>query len=306
MEFIDYIKSLFGSNKNNKKLDDVKSQIAEMQKPTAMPEKPTLPDAPTYDRIEYDAPTDEQLAAAAEAELAAYKQAGQTAVENEHSATRAELETQKQAAAQKTQAQQKAIDLAYDRADKQTSDDALKRGVARSSIAVNRMADLAAARADEQAAVSKAHADAVAALDGQIGGLETKRQQALDAFNISLAAKLTERINALKSDRASKQSEATKYNNSLTEKESDAARDKLKQESALYSEQLKQIEKEHELEKKYGTQSEQRYQAAYALLRDALSDMSPSEARNAVRNDEFFTNNLSQYWYYKLYNEFAR
>ena len=42
------------------------------------------------------------------------------------------------------------------------------------------------------------------------------------------------------------------------------------------------------------------------MLRDALSDMSPSEARDAVSNDEYFTNNLSQYWYYKLYNEFAR
>lgn len=306
MEFIEFVKSLFGSKKTGNGLDELKAEIAKLEGETQQTGRPGLPDAPKYDRVDYTPPDDDALAERAREELKEWELASKNAVENQAETAKEALEKQKSATADKAASQQKAVDTAYDRADKQTSDDVLKRGVARSSIAVNRMADLSEARAGEQAAVRKAYADAVAGIETELGGLEAKRQQALDQFNIALAAKLSTRIDQLKDERAERQAEALKYNNSLTEKEAAYEIDKAMKESDLYSEQLSQTEKEKELEKKYGTETEKRYRAAYEKMRDTLGGLSKSEAKALVRDDPFFADNLSQYWFYKLYDEFGR
>lgn len=305
MEFIEFLKNLFGGNKKSGNLDDMKSEIAAMEeKPET--EKPKLPDGPAYERIEYEPPTDEALQKRAREEYEAYRRTAEKAIAEEKAAAEAKLNREKAAADDKAAADRQAVDAAYDRADEQTANDTLKRGVARSSIAVNRMADLAKARADERTAVEKGYSEKLAALDGEIGSLEAKRQQALNDFNITLAAKITARINELTDERTNKQNEAIRYNNGLAEKEAAYEVDKTMKESDLYGEQLSQTEKENELEKKYGTNTEKRYAAVYDKMRGTLAGMSAAEARDAVRNDTFFTDNLSQYWYYKLYDEFGR
>lgn len=302
MEFIEFIKSLFGSDKKSQSLEDLKTEIEKMQD-NGVGDKPTLPDTPKYDRVTVDNPSDADIGMRAEQELAGVKQAGIDAVESETAAKKQKLETERQTAAERAEADKAAIDTAYDRADEQTNNDVLKRGVARSSIAVNRMADLSKARAEELAAVQKSYLNTVAAAQAKLDDLEAERQQALNSFNITMAAKLTERINALKAERDKAQIEAIKYNNTLTEKESKADRDKIMQESDLYTEQINQIAKQKDLESKYGTKQ---YRAVYEKMREYLSAMPKDEARAAVRNDEFFEENLSQYWFYKLYDEFGR
>ena len=97
----------------------------------------------------------------------------------------------------------------------------------------------------------------------------------------------------------------TKYNNSLSEKEQAYAADKVKADADLYSEALSQREKESEYADTYGKDAATE-KAVYERLRAALSAMDADDARDALRNDTFFEDNLSNYYYYLLYDEFGR
>lgn len=304
MNFFDYMKSLFAKKPNSTDLETAKKEVIEMTT-APKPEAEKLPEGVKYDRIEYDAPTDEEIAAAAEKELAAYKAQGEQKVDGDIAAEREKLEKNKATGEAQLAADQAAIDDNYDIANKKVSDDVLKRGLARSSIAVNRMADLSEARAAEKNNAATAANARLAEITSELNSLDFKREQALNSFNISLAAKLTERINELKDERNDREIEALKYNNSLTEKEQKYAADKVIQDSKLYSDALSQREKEDKYSEGYGKDAATQ-RAAYDRMRTALAGMSADAAKNTLRTDPFFEQNLSTYYYYKLYDEFGR
>lgn len=305
MNFLDYMKTLFGKKKAPAdELQAAKEDVLAMTNAPTV-KAPELPEGVKYDRIEYDAPTDEEIAQTAEKELEAYKNESIAAIERETAAERARLEKDKADGSARLESEKREINAAYDEADKKVSDDVLRRGVARSSIAVNRMADLAEARAGSIAAAAAELNAQIAEIDGELDALAFKREQALNSFNISLAAKLTERINELKDARYERQAEVTKYNNSLSEKEQAYAADKVRADADLYSEALSQREKESEYADTYGKDAATE-KAVYERLRAALSAMDADDARDALRNDTFFEDNLSNYYYYLLYDEFGR
>ena len=305
MNFLEYMKTLFGKKKSPS--DELQSAKEDVLAMTGAPqtEAPELPEGVRYERVEYKAPTDEEIEKIAAAENEKYKNDGLTAIENEITAQRDSLEKDKAESGARLEQDKREINEAYDAADKQVSDDVLKRGLARSSIAVNRMADLSEARAASVAAAAETLSKKIAEIDSELNSLDFKREQALNSFNISLAAKITKRINELKDERYDKQTEALKYNNTLLEKEQSYAADKTMKDSELYSEALDQREKESEYAEKYGKDPATE-KAVYDRLREALAAMSADDARDALRNDSFFEDNLSTYYYYKLYDEFGR
>ena len=129
----------------------------------------------------------------------------------------------------------------------------------------------------------------------------------MDEFNISYTAKLTEEINKLKEQREELKNEAIKYNNTLAEKEENERIEREKAESDLYSEALSQAKAERDLTDNPGVaEQDSRYQQIYTLLRDKLLTMSAQEAQNEVRNNSIYRAYLSDAYFYKLYDEFAR
>lgn len=89
MNFLDYMKTLFGKKKAP--ADELQAAKEDVLAMTSAPtvKAPELPEGVKYDRIEYDAPSDEEIAQTAEKELEAYKNESIAAIERETAAERA-------------------------------------------------------------------------------------------------------------------------------------------------------------------------------------------------------------------------
>ena len=129
--------------------------------------------------------------------------------------------------------------------------------------------------------------------------------QALNSFDIAHAAKVTQRISELTEEREKRREEVLKYNNELLEQANKDARDKAALESDLYTEYLNQLKLSGELGSSDPAASA-RNSAKYEAVRNYLLAMNKSDAAEAVRTDDLVRGSLTDYYYYKLYNEFCK
>lgn len=309
---VDYLKegydSVVNSSENEKKkkaaLKELEDFLNSYVVDNSLPDKPILDDVPPLDKMEYTAPTDEEIKKNAADELAEYKQGGIGSIDSEMENLKKQYESGLAAADKNLEKNNSAVEEAYSTAKKSTDNDLLKRGIARSSIAANKSAELEGAQAKMKSDVYNKYTEEVSGIDNQISGLETKRAKALDDFNITYAAKLTKSINDLKSDRQSKLDEVLKYNNTITEKQNQAQIDKTMKESDLYSEALSQREKENAI--KGGGDSDAKQKQTYNKMAEALRGLNGIDARKMLAENNIFQTNLSSKYYYALLDEFAR
>ena len=255
-----------------------------------------LPPPVEYDRIEYDAPTDEEIAEQAKESLEGYRTSSVAEIRDDAEERRKNAESEKLAAFEAARRAEKDAEEAYGTASRSLENDLIKRGLARSSVAAQESAAIEKDRAAAVTAARAAEDDELARIDSEINGLEADMNKALAAFDIAYAAELTERIAELTAEREEKRNEAIKYNNSLTEKERD--------------DEFRLIEMTEDLVGKDGEVPADRladyYEAKYSVLREYLSGLSDEQARITVRNDPFVRESLSDYFYYMLYDEFGR
>lgn len=291
-------------NAGGQGLEELKKEIEEAGL-NALPDKAELPDLPEYEFMEKDKTSDTELADKASSALKGYENQTLKGIEESVKTAAEKLERDKKTAAESKEKTINEIQGSYDRARAETENDALKRGLARSSIAINRVADVESGRAKAVTDTEAGYAAALQQLDGEINGLAVKRQEAINDFNITLAVKLQEKIDELKKQRDDTNKEALKYNNSLEEKRAKEEADKLKTESDLYSQALTQKQKENEL-KNSGAVSDSAYRSNYEKMDALLSSMNRSDAAKLLKEDTFFRDNLSDYLYYKLYSAYAR
>lgn len=308
-EAVEYIKdawdSLVNGKKNKKKKDSAVTEIEEFINgygQSKVPEKPVLPDTPEYTRMEYDAPDDEEIDSRAKSELDAYRNEGYGKIDKEINALREKYDSDLSAARENHEAAARKTEASYEAAKKNTDNDMLKRGIARSSIAANKRAELESGEAEAKARLAAEYKRIGDEITAEISSLSVKREQALGDFNIAYAAKLTERINELKDDRDKKAAEALKYNNSLAEKEYAAKVDKQMKESDLYGEALSQREKENKL----GETDGRDYLVVYTAVAEKLRTINKNDAREIVLNNPNVRLGVGNTYYYKLYDEFCR
>lgn len=310
---LDYAKAVVdkifksGDTKSAKEqgIKELTDYFASVNDDLTVPEKPQLDDVPTYERLEYDAPSDEKLAEQAEQSLGKYKDESVTAIENELNELKKQYESGKDTAAQSYEKTSTAVKQAYEDANRSTDNDLLKRGIARSSIAANKKAELASDEAAAKTQVYNAYQSEIDRLTTEIDALDAKRVKALDSFNIAYAAKLTETINELKTERDNNAKEAIKYNNSLSEKEYSAKIDKAKTESELYGEALSNTQKVSEVNKLSEVKNAKNKEM-YSKVYQILSSMNAIDARELIMDSPLIRENLSGYYYSKLYEEFAK
>lgn len=309
-EAVEYIKetldSIFNYKKNKKKKNDAIEQINDFINGYAedkLPSRPKLPDVPQYERMEYEAPADEEVEKRAQDELAEYKALGERGIDNEIGELKkkyaADSENERRAHAQARESLQKS----YESAKQNTDYDMLKRGLSRSSIAANKKAAL---ERDEAAAVESlnyAFGEKLGEINRNLNELSAKREKALDEFNLSYAAKLTERINELKEERREQTEKALKYNNSLAEKEYEAKADKIAKESDLYGKELSNAQKENEFK---GNVSSADYLNVYNAIAAKLREINKNDAREIILNNPNVRESVGNTYYYKLYDEFCR
>lgn len=173
---------------------------------------------PKLNEKTYDAPTDEEIIKTAteeeKANTARKKQAAEAVAEEKKAA----LDLQKAGYENYAKESEKRISDSYETAKNNASDEAIKRGIARSSIISEQLKDFDEAKIKD---VENAYATArekIAEADEKIGNLTEELSKAVASYDMEEAVKINERINSLKEERTKKQNEVTEYNNALKEK----------------------------------------------------------------------------------------
>lgn len=245
----------------------------------------------TYERLEYDAPTDEEIKTAAQSGLSSWKNDSITSIEEDAERRRQDAESARRENERALFDAENEIGAEYDDASRSFDDDMVKRGLARSSVAAAGSAELEESRAAALSAARGAAAEENARIDDEIRSLETDRERALQSFDIEYAAKLTEEIAGLTEERDKRRQEVTEYNNELTEKEREELAESLENGTAI-----------NVPESGVSAYNLEKYEA----VRKYLAGMDADEARVHVRNDPVVRDALTDYYYYKLYAEFGR
>ena len=301
--------SLSGKSGDTDYEDTIKKilEITGATQGSRLPDRPNLGDGATYERLSYDAPTDEDITRSATSALSKYLSDGLNSIEKETESKRKGYQDGISSLDRTMTEQISALDKAYADAIRSASNDALKRGLARSSIAVNAVGAIESANASARASVADDYARRVSELNDKITLLEGERTKAINDFNIGYTVKLSQEIEKAKEERDKKQAEVIKYNNSLTEKENDEKIERAKAESELYSEALDQKKAENQLyDKPSSAQKEYEYAQIYQVLREKLASMDAISASKEVNQNPLFKNYLNTEYFYKLYDEFGR
>lgn len=250
------------------------------------------------EKMNYSKPTDEEISKKAKDSLQEYKTSGIDSINNEY------LEKQEQAKKsisnlkEDLKNQTNNIISAYDNVKEEAKEDAIKRGLARSSIIVNTLAKHDQQMLNELSEKAKQINEKIDAYNGDLALLQTQKQNALNAFDIAYAVKLQEKIDGINEEVYKNEQDVIKYNNQIAQiqaewdkKNNDDSFDKTtslaeligKYGSAIFD-VLKQNEK-------------------LEIAKNYFAQMSKEDAINELKNNSAFINQLGNKNYNKLLEE---
>ena len=179
--------------------------------------------------------------------------------------------------------QQEEISSIYDKGIKETENQMLRRGLARSSIVIGEISNLEGSKANELAKVLQNLEENLTKTEANISSLEKQKEDALSSLDIEYALELEQEIDKVKNDYNKAKSEAIEFNNNI---------DKLEAEYKLKLDKQK-TEKQKELaimQEKYGKNytSMLVQDKQFEYLKEYLSALEPSYAMNLLLTNKDF------------------
>lgn len=165
----------------------------------------------------YSKPTQEDVLQSATTSLSAYKNSGINDINSTYQKQSEKIDSNIQKVQDESQAQKQEIKNTYSEVKQDAENDAIKRGLARSSIIVNKLAGLDEKMLNDLSVLSENTSNKVFELNTQKNALELEKNSALNNFNIEYAVKLQEKIDSLNKDILNQEQAVTKYNNQIAE-----------------------------------------------------------------------------------------
>lgn len=239
--------------------------------------------------IEYTPRSDEDIVSAAMKENAYDKGVKKSQIEDRYAKAIGALEGDKKSAKQNLTESYANLEKLYSQLRENSLNDSIKRGMARSSVASDKLSALDSAHVGAAGDIERGYTESVAKIDGDISALEKELGGALDQLDVKSASELEDRIRKLKDERDAKVKEYEKYNNEVRVKNDKYA---LERENKI-ADYLAQKEKEkaekdkaqqaYEKENGYSGEKLDNYSKRYQLAYDFYSSLSPDVAVDALK-----------------------
>lgn len=235
--------------------------------------------------------SDDQIKKQAENDLHEYKQSTIKNITDEHSSKKEAIDesiknTEESATSQKNEAKQLYSSLKQD-----ASNDALKRGLARSSIVINILDAFDKGMIEEYNKINKEISTKIDSLNSQKQLLDEQKQSALNAFDISYAVKLSNKIDEINKELNEQEQKVIEYNNQIAQKEAEYEA-KRKQNALDYAEYIQ----------KNGTDTivQLKRDEKFNLAKEYIMSLSKEEAMYELDNNKVFSSELGPTNYSKL------
>ena len=288
---------------------DVSKKLAELEKQykDSLPKDEEIdfdkmfPTESGLKEIEYTPESDESIEKRAQSAIDSEKKKSQTKIKDMYSDAVAALDEDKESARQTLSDSYANLAKLYDELKEKANDDSIKRGMARSSVATNRIDALDQSHVQSATEAEKAYIGAVAKIDEEISKLQRDKDNALEQLDLKSASDLEESIAKLKSERDAQVEKCEKYNNDIRKKNEIFQEDRQKKIDAYIADaKEKKAEEEkqrQEYESKYGYSGEklENYTERYRIAYDFYSALSPDIAVDALKaspNMKYYLGNL--------------
>ncbi len=246
------------------------------------------------ERQEYTALTDDEIKKQAEDSLYDYQQTNKNSIESDYAEQSEAIDNDLKELEENTTESKNSLKSTYDEVKTSAENDAIKRGLARSSIIVNKLAKYDESMLSQFSDIEKDYLETTNNLTSQKNLLEVQKQNALDSFDITYAVKLSDKITSITEQLQEKEQEVIEYNNKMEQLEKEYEADMLKQ----YADDLSQVKQDNldylEFVNKYGEsgintlKSKEKYQVAY----DYLMSLSKNDALSELENNSLFKQQL--------------
>ena len=260
----------------------------------SLPEEPEIdldklfPESLGLEKVEHTPATDEELAARAQTGVDSEKTAERQELEHSFGVTEQKLDDRAREAQDELADNYRELGELYDELRRQAGNDAIARGVARSSILTSARQDLRDEQSRKEAQSRAAYDAEMSDIGSELESLRREQDAAFEQLDLKYAAELEERIARLKEERDETARRYAEYNNEVEEKEHEYAV-KREEDIAEYlkdreKERLEREEKQREEEKKYGYTGEKQenYAKRYDIAFEFYSSLSPDIAADAL------------------------
>jgi len=167
--------------------------------------------------LTYEKPSSEEVKTQAETSLASFKDSSIKSINEDFKTKTKNIDDSiEEIKANKQSSKQEIVD-AYSSVKENAENDAIRRGLARSSIIVNTLAGYDKDMMNQISDLLAKTSEKIDTLNAEKSLLEEQKQSALNSFDIEYAVKLQEKIDGINSDIYKKEQEVIKYNNEIAE-----------------------------------------------------------------------------------------
>ena len=245
----------------------------------------------TLERKTFEGKTDDEVKDEAQRSLKEYKDTGIADIEKSYSDKKTALDenihdTKTQGESKK----QETVDL-YSSLKDDAKQDAIKRGLARSSIVINVLDAFNQNMIDEYNKINEEISSKIQNLTTQKTLLDEQKQNALNSFDISYALKLSNKIDEINEKLSEQQQKVIEYNNQIAEKEAEY-KSKQTDKTLTYAKYIQSYGKDGINVLK---QDEK-----FTLAKNYLDDLTKEEALSELENNKVFASELGPSNYTKL------
>ncbi|MBO4554969.1 MAG: hypothetical protein J5713_04230 [Clostridia bacterium] len=262
--------------------------------------------------IDYNAKTDDEIRDSALKEADYKKAVDKNSIESKYASAVSALDEGKRSADKNLQESYKKLQDVYDELRRNAENDAIKRGVARSSIITSKLGDLDYAKMLSAGEVESAYNAKMNDIESKLKSLEKDKDVAMSELDLKYAEQVDKRIDELKAERDDLVLKYEKYNNTVREKNDKYA----KQREENIAKFLKEKEEEQAADEKaqaayekqngYSGEKLEEYQNRYNLAYDFYTSLSPDIAVDALKSAPNMKYYLGLYYDKLLYALKAR
>jgi hypothetical protein len=247
-----------------------------------------FPSTLELEKMDYDAPTDEQIKEQAQTQLLASLEKQKREIAEQIKSQKDKVESSKDDLTQDAEASLAKLDELYSSLKRQAEKNALKRGLGRSSIIMSQIGEYDKAAAQSAVEIEAALLKEISDANQKLVELETKRDEALSQLDLEHAGELEALIKKLTKERDDTVLKYQKHNNEvekqLAEYNAERAKKVADYQSKIEKERLAAEQEQKKIEKQEGYSGEKlkNYSERYAIAFEFYNSLAPDIAADAL------------------------
>lgn len=235
--------------------------------------------------------SDDEIQQKAENSLSDYKNSELENINSSYDTKNKDIDEQISTTKSDGESQKNEAKELYSSLKQEASNDAVKRGLSRSSIVINILDAFDQNMIKEYNKINDEITSKIDSLNNQKNLLNEQRENALNAFDITYAVKLSNKIDEINQNLLEEEQKVLEYNNQIAQKEAEYEA-KRKQNALDYAEYVE----------KYGYDGieKMKQEEKYQIAKDYLMSMSKEEALNELNSNKLFNSELGSINFNKL------